>query len=90
MKQAIVLVMFVVVAMFACSAQAQYIDLSQGGTIIDNGVCGHDDKPHPCVTVIFKGKAYNVILDKNGELAIYELNERKTSAKLIWSKKGWI
>ena len=78
------------VALFSCSAQAQYIDLSKGGMIIDNGMCLHDDKPQPCVTVALKGKSYNVILDKNGEVAIYELNERKTSAKLIWSKKGWI
>jgi len=90
MKQAIVLLVFLVVAMFSCSAQAQYIDLSKGGKIIDNGVCWHGDKPQPCVTVAFNGKAYNVILDKDGEVAIYELSEDKTSAVLLWSRKGWI
>ena len=90
MKQAIVLLVFLVVALFSCSAQAQYIDLSKGGTIIDNGMCLHDKKPQPCVTVALKGKSYNVILDKEGEVAIYELSEDKTRAVMLWSRKGWI
>jgi hypothetical protein len=80
-----ILIIVVAMLMFV-SAQAQPVDL-KGGQVVNQGVCLHTDgKQYFCVAVVQGNKMYNVLLDEEGEAAIYSIDGGK--AKLVWSRSA--
>lgn len=70
---------------FCSQAKAQYIDLSQGGTIVGQAPCRHDDgKVYLCVIVSHKNDKYAVLIDERGEKIIYKLVGGKL--ELLWAR----
>lgn len=80
----IVLILFLAFAYREC--HAEYIDL-KGGIIQEYGICRHFDKLiYRCIAVIKDNNAYQVLYDEKGEVAIYLLQNGKTT--LLWSKNS--
>lgn len=65
-------------------AHADYIDLA-GSAVVSQGQCKHTDgRIYLCVAVTKDEKVYNVLLDENGEVAIYIISNGK--AGLVWAR----
>lgn len=80
------LIIIVVSMLMFVSARAQPVEL-KGGQVVNQGVCLHTDgKQYFCVAVVQGNKMYNVLLDEEGEAAIYLIDSGK--AKLVWSRSS--
>lgn len=79
-------ILAILVSLCAITANAEYIDLKQGGVMLAYPqMCIHDNKKeYFCVPVGKDGKTYMVLGDKKGEAFIYELTD--TEAVLIWAR----
>lgn len=80
----IVLILFLAFAYREC--HAEYVDL-KGGIMQEQGICRHSDqKVYRCVAIVKDGKVYNLLYDEKGEVAIYLMENGKSS--LLWSKSS--
>ena len=80
-----ILIIVVAMLMFE-TAQAQRLNLT-GGEVVNQGVCKHTDgKVYQCVAVVLDTKMYNVLIDEDGEVAIYLFANGK--ATLVWSRNS--
>ena len=86
MKRAIIFLSILVAILIICPrARAEYIDLSQGGTVVGQAQCRHDDgKVYVCVVVDYKNEKYAVLIDQKGEKYIYKFDGKKMV--MLWSR----
>lgn len=66
------------------SAKAEYIDLSQGGMQVSQPMRCDEDRPQVCVIVEKDDKLYIVVLDTNGEVKIFLIENGEP--RLIWAR----
>jgi collagenase-like PrtC family protease len=80
------IILVIVTMLMFVSAQAQHLDLT-GGEVVNQGICKHSDrKVYQCVAVLHETKMYNVLFDKDGEVAIYLIVNN--GATLIWARNS--
>ena len=79
-----VLILLLCLAFAYGECKAEYIDLA-GSAVVSQGQCKHTDgRIYLCVAVTKDEKVYNVLLDENGEVAIYIISNGK--AGLVWAR----
>ena len=80
-----IVIITIMMIMFA-QAQAQRLNLT-GGEVVNQGVCKHTDgKVYQCIAVVLETKMYNVLIDEDGEVAIYLVT--KQGSKLVWARNS--
>lgn len=87
MKRALLFlsILVLILIVFPRKANAEYIDLSQGGMIIGKAPCRYDDgKVYLCVVVEHKSDKYVVLIDEKGEKIISKVVDGKL--QLLWAR----